>query len=434
MRTRLTASFLLLLTGAGWGFAQAPPPANLTPAPGPGPACCPSDAGASFCAAGGQDDCRKPHFWAGGEYLLWWVKDGPLPFPLVTTGDPASPNPGTLGLGGVPILTGRGVDYGTLSGVRVTAGAWLDPDGGLGVEGSGFWLPRRTKTFAAASDAHGNPVLTFRYLDPPDPDTGIAEEDAFQASLPPGNGAGVGPFAGGLAVISRIELWGAEANAVIGLADNERLSLQALVGFRYVDLYETLGLAWRSTAVDDAVVTFLGNPFPAPSTVTTFDSFKARNQFYGSQVGLRGEFSRGKFVVGATGKVALGENHESLSVQGSSTLFPNVGPPVTVGAGQFAAPSNIGRVTHDEFAVVPEVEVKVGYQATSWLRAYVGYDFLYWSRVVRPGNQVDLIVNDQFNPVNGAFGVPVAGNFPRREFNRSDFWAQGVTFGLEFRY
>jgi hypothetical protein len=391
-------------------------------------------------AAGWSEACGCPQpsrVWGSAEYLLWWVKDGPLPFPFVLTGPvngpPPNNNPGALNEGGFPIL-GKSVEFGALSGVRASVGGWLDAGGTLGIEGSGFLLPQQSKTFRAASDANGNPVLGFRYLDTPA--SGNGPEDIFQASIPPGNANGVGPFAGSLAVISHTRLWGADVNAVAGLANGGGLRLQALGGFRYVDLSEDLSLQLQSTALDGSTVFFQGNAFPAPSAVATTDLFRTRNQFYGGQLGVRGEFSLGNFIVSSTGKVALGSNHEAVEVQGTSTLFPNPGPTTTVPVGQFAGPSNIGRRTRDEFAVIPEVEVKVGYQVTNWLRATVGYNFLYVSRVVRPGSQVDLFVNDSVNPVNGAFGVaPIDRSaLPQPLFNRTDFWAQGITFGLELRY
>jgi hypothetical protein len=435
MRTRLTASFLLLLTAAGWGFAQAPP--TLTSATDPMPAWGPGDSHASFWAPGGHDDGHQPCAWASADYLLWWVKKGPLPTDLVLTGDPTTNNPGALNAGG-RVLPGSpsSVDYGALSGARVTAGGWLDSDGRLGIEGSGFLLPQQSRTFKAVSDQSGNPVLGFRYLDTPgNPATPLAE-DVFQASVPPGNMFGVGPFAGSVAVVSSLRLWGTEVNAVAGLVNSGNLRLQALAGFRYLDLEENLTLLLQSNAIDGGAVNFLGTSFPAPAGIVTNDNFRTRNQFYGGQLGLRGEFGLGKFVVSTTGKVALGSNHEVVEVLGSSTLLLPGVPPLSVPVGQFAGPSNIGRRTHDEFAVVPEVEVKLGYQVTSWLRATVGYDFLYLSRVVRPGSQVDLFVNDSVNPVNGVFGVPPLDTtkFPRPFLNQTDFWAQGITFGLELRY
>lgn len=89
---------------------------------------------------------------------------------------------------------------------------------------------------------------------------------------------------------------------------------------------------------------------------------------------------------------------------------------------------------------MPEVGFTLGYQVCSWCRATVGYNFLYWSNVIRPGGVIDRGVNatyQPFSPISPTFtqnGV-VAG-VPARPavFNGSDFWAQGLTLGLEFRW
>jgi hypothetical protein len=432
MRKGLIGSSLVLLAGTGWAFGQAPPPSNPVAGLEPVAAWAPADAPSAVWAGAGGGDGGKSCLWGGADYLLWWVKGDPLPPSLVLTGPNDNDNPGALNQNGRPILTGRDVDYGALSGVRATVGGWLDSDGQLGIEGSGFLLPQQSRTLKAASDANGSPVLGFRYLDTP---TAGGFEDIFQASIPTGNPL-AGPFTGSVAVISSLRLWGAEGNAVFGLVDDGNLRLQALAGFRYADLSESLSLQLRSTAIDVGTLSFLGNPETAPSSIATNDFFRARNQFYGGQVGLRGEYVLGKLVVGATGKVALGSNHESLEVMGTSTLFTPGSPNISVPVGQFAGPSNIGLRTRNEFAVMPEVEVKLGYQMTNWLRATVGYDFLYLSRVVRPGSQVDLVVNDSFNPVNGVFGAAPLDKSasPQPFFRQTDFWAQGLTFGLELRF
>jgi hypothetical protein len=371
--------------------------------------------------------------WGSTEYLLWWVKSGPLPYPLVTTGPGDTANPGTAGFGGVPTLTGPTVNFGAQSGARVTLGTWLVSDNSLGIEGTGIFLPKTTKSYRASSDANGNPVLTFRYLDPPDAN-GVTAEDAFQASVPPGNPFGVGPFAGRLAIVSSTRLWGTEASLIANLADGGNARLQLLGGFRYADLDENLSLQFQRGAIDGAVVVFQGNPFPAPSFVSSVDNFHVRNQFYGGQVGVRGEVQLGSLFVGATGKVALGSTHEMLSISGISSVTTGGGATTAVAGGQFAGPSNIGRYTGNEFTVIPEVEVKVGYQLTRALRCYLGYDFLYWSRVLRPGNQVDLIVDTRADQVDPNFVPGTRVTFPQPRFNRSDFWSQGLTFGLELNF
>jgi hypothetical protein len=435
MRTGLLAISIFLLIGSGGVFAQAPPtgnPAEFSAGPS---GWAPAGVGPSVWSEAYAGDGGGSCLWGGVEYLLWWIKKQPIPPSLVLSGDPTTNNPGALNAGGQGVLTGHSVGLGALSGARVFAGGWLDSESTLGIEASGFLLPQRTKAIRAASDATGNPVLGFRYFDTPSAATPLAE-DVFQASIPPGNPFGLGPFAGSLAVITQSRLWGAEANAVAGLVSSGCVRLQALGGFRYADLSETVSLNLQSTAVDGAAVTFLGVPFPAPSAIVTSDTFRTRNQFYGGQVGLRGEFALGNLLIGATGKIALGSTHEVIDVQGLSVLTTPGAAPVSVPVGQFAGPSNIGRRTRDEFAVLPEVEFKLAWQLTSWLRASVGYDFWYLSRVARPGKQVDLVVNDSVNPVNGVFGVPPIDQsaFPRPFFERSTFWAQGVTFGLEMRY
>jgi hypothetical protein len=435
MRKGLLASFLVLLAGAGAAFAEAPAGCGG----GHGTDCLPGwswgveEAHAHAPAwTSDAEDCSPPRVWVNGEYLLWWFKGGPIPNPLVLTGPNDNNNPGALNQRGRAVLTDGDIDYEPLSGARLTVGGWLDPDGRLGIEWSGFLLPKQVKSYRARSDANGSPVLGFRYLDTP---FNTGSEDIFQASIPTGN-ALAGPFSGSVAVLSNTRLWGTELNGVTCLANSGGLRLQALGGLRYVDLAEDLTLQLQSFAIGGTALSFEGNPVNNPSGVASTDFFRTRNQFYAGQVGFRGESNLGKFVVGVTGKFALGDMHEVVDVRGVSAMIPNPGPITTVPVGQFAGPSNIGRRTRDQFAVAPEVEVKAGYQLTSCLRATIGYDILYLSRVVRPGSQVDLVVNDSVNPLNAAFGVsPIDhSSFPRPFFQRTDFWAQGLTFGLELDF
>src|SRR5262249_42963212 len=123
------------------------------------------------------------------------------------------------------------------------------------------------------------------------------------------------------------------------------------------------------------------------------ETFGTHNNFYGGQLGLDWEYRRGRWTFDVLGKVALGDSHEVVIINGATaTTVP--GEPTTVQPfGFFALPTNIGRFTRDEFAVVPEVGVKLGYQITPHIKFTVGYTFLYWSDVVRPGDQFDRVLN-----------------------------------------
>ncbi|HKI30681.1 MAG TPA: hypothetical protein VKA46_02230 [Gemmataceae bacterium] len=95
MRNLLACLTALIAAGAGLA-QQGPPPKSDPVSPnlfGDGAAhCCSPDVGGRF--------------WGGADSLLWWVKDGPLPLPLVTTGNPSDPHPGALGQPGTHVLFG----------------------------------------------------------------------------------------------------------------------------------------------------------------------------------------------------------------------------------------------------------------------------------------------------------------------------------------
>jgi hypothetical protein len=63
----------------------------------------------------------------------------------------------------------------------------------------------------------------------------------------------------------------------------------------------------------------------------------------------------------------------------------------------------------------------------------VGYNFLYLSEAVRAGDQVDEVVDPAQVPL---FGRPTAAvvERPIPVLERSDFWVQGLVFGVEYRY
>jgi hypothetical protein len=125
--------------------------------------------------------------------------------------------------------------------------------------------------------------------------------------------------------------------------------------------------------------------------------------------------------------------HESVNIQGTSTLVQPGMPNITVPGGQFAAPSNIGRSTRDRFDAMPELEISIGYQISPNFQVFIGYNLLYLNKVARPGNQVDLVVDAGGNQIDPGFTGAMT-SFPRPFFSDSNFWAQGLDFGLEVSY
>ena len=360
-------------------------------------------------------------FWARGDYLLWWVKNAPMPVPIVTTGDPnvgfnggvnTVNTAGAIGQPGTRTLFGdSNVGLGAFSGMRFSLGGWLTDEQIVGIEGSGFVLQHRTSQFAASSDGVNGPSLYY-----PINSTIAGAPRGIPIADP------LRQFSGAVFATSTLQLWGAELNGCISLTRRPGFEVIALAGFRYADLRESFQIR---DSVTDLVF---------QNVQSLNDRFDTRNQFYGGQIGLRSSWQRDRLSMDLTGKVALGSTHQVVNIAGNIAESPLL-PPTSAG-GLFTQSSNIGRTTANQFTVIPNVELKLGYRLTQRLTASVGYDFMYWNQVVRPGNQIDRNVNLTQNGVldpNGV-GALVGPAQPTSQFNRTDFWAQGVSVGLEFRY
>jgi hypothetical protein len=162
------------------------------------------------------------------------------------------------------------------------------------------------------------------------------------------------------------------------------------------------------------------------------DDFSTHNQFYGGQVGIRGEMWAGRFYAVANAKVALGDCQQGVDISGATRITSPAGVVTTQPGGLLALPSNSGHFFGDHFAVIPEGSLILGYDVSSRLSLTVGYTFLYCSNVARPGDQIDRSVNPLALPTVGGSGA--ASGRPAFGLQETDFWAQGLTFGLELRF
>jgi hypothetical protein len=414
---------MALVAVASTCYAQAelrPPMATLRTSETQAPPTTPIDVGPPpFESLASPSTASTPAWWIDADYLLWWFRRSPLPTPLVTTGNPNDALPGALGQPGTRALFGgSGLDYGAFSGGRLNLGGWLDSEQTFGVEASGFLFEQRALHFAAASNSTGNPPLYIPIInqDPTSPSFGRQSSYTIADPLFPG----LGGTLGNVSVSSESRLWGAELNGLLNIVRRGSWTFDGLLGFRYVDLAENLKISgFTDNRFDDIQQTF-------------HDSFRTRNEFYGGQIGGRFSYCADRFSVDVIGKVALGSTHQDVNIQGSS-FWAGSGFALPAGVfpgGVFTQPSNIGSRSADTFSVVPQLGVKLGVNLTQHLTATIGYDLLYWTHVVRPGDQIDHNLNATQLP-----GVGVQGPLlPAPLFNHTDFLAQGISFGLAFRY
>jgi cobyric acid synthase len=151
------------------------------------------------------------------------------------------------------------------------------------------------------------------------------------------------------------------------------------------------------------------------------------------QSGLASDFRRGGWFASLVGKLALGGMDQRLNIQGYTVQAVPGSPLVVAPGGVLAQRTNIGQFSHGEFVVIPEFTLNAGYELNAHVRAFVGYNFLLVSSVVRPGDQVDAVDGRQIRNLN-RFDPTAVARRPAVFFKGTDLWAQGLNFGLEIRY
>lgn len=377
-----------------------------------------------FWNAGEMGPAKDYRVWGRAEYLLFWGKSAMAP-PLVTTGPAQFPvgflnDPNTVVLYG-----GSGLDNPAFSGANFMIGFWLkDPscnDHPCAFEMNGFFLGENTQgpTFSSTL----TPVLARPFFNV---NQGIpfSEVAAF-----PGISQGIigVPFSTGV--------WGLAPNVIHPLwstccdtgCSPRSSSTDLITGFRFLSLNDDLQIIeGGQISNSDQFPDLAGRRFLVQ------DRFGTGNQFYGGQIGLRHEQRRGRWFANLRGLLGLGATHQTISIDGRQVLIDRQNNVSTFQGGLLALPSNMGRYTRDNFAFVPEIGLNFGMYLTPRLRAYLGYTFIYWSNVARAGDQVDLALDVNQIPNFNIGPVPPAPQArPRVPFDQTDYWLQGINFGME---
>lgn len=348
--------------------------------------------------------------------FLMWYPGSRYPA-LLTTGqpnvDPASMAiPGALGDPSTQVLVGgKAMGDGSVGGVRFTLAYAFGEVGSIDV--GGFLTQSRTLTFVRASDPNGSPILARPFLD-----ANFDQETVDQYRSYPDY------FVGTTRDTFASRLYGAEGNVrwdVVPTSPANRVGFNVLVGVRYFQLNESYSSF--DTSVDLPVGTGFSSQFS--------DTFETNNSFFGGQIGatLKVRFTR--VSIDVTGKLIGGNNSQSVDISGFSTLTdPNGISATDHNLGLYAQPSNIGRYTRDALSIGGELGLKFGYQFTDYFRLNVGYTLFTMGNVVRPGEQIDRVVNIQPMFGNGVIGVARPA-FLGRE---SVFTTQMLNLGCEFLF
>ncbi len=400
------------------GAAESPAPQILPP-----PRTASSDVLDGRIASGARSGTPL-RFWVNAEYLLWWTKAGSTP-PLVTTGPatPVVPPPGSLAAPGTVILFGGDErNHTPFSGGRFTLGFWFDACQTCGFEGNFFFLGQRAHDFDA--NTTGSPVLARPFFD-----TSTGKLNSELTGFP-------GLATGSVHVHSTTSLLGGEGNLLHNLCRScesgcdsccspaLRYRFDLLAGLRYMELREGLGIA-EDTRVAPGAAVFAG------SDISAFDQFDTQNRFYGGQLGIKSELRWKRLFVNGNMKVALGDTHQAVEINGATRITTPGGVVTNLPGNLLALPSNIGHYSRDQFSVVPEVGLNVGYQLTRHVSLSAGYTCIYWSNVQprrcgQPCGELHTRAGEHFSPTG-----PLD---PMFHFHNSGFWAQGLNIGVQLRF
>jgi hypothetical protein len=386
--------------------------------------------------------------WFFGDDSHSLIVKGPNPTvsPVIITGGKLASSPGFIGpkkfgefvnpfelKNATGTEFGHSLDTGAHQGQEAQLGYWLDPEETRGIEGSFFYTESASSDFTSPRGG----VTAIPYLN-----LSNGQMEAYTVSQPfttytsntyinttPAvfvhlhqdtvSTTTTGNASAGIAD----RMWGTDLKFRQELPTSGNLTEASLsLGAAYFNFYETMGIGSEvssyttDSTVYDKSLGLPGHPNYTniyQSSAAEADTFNAHNQFYGLQAGARLKYQWGKLWISGEGDLGLGIMNENLDVNGhtrstaTSTVSPTktiklAGIPLVVANGKpavttttsdssnyglFSQPENAGSRSQDEFAVMPSVSVKVGYDFTPSLTIFAGYYFFYVNSVLRPGDQ-----------------------------------------------
>ena len=357
------------------------------------------------------DPCYQvPLLWGRADYLLWWTKSTATPA-LATTSVAGTPQDRAAVLGdpNTAILFGStGVNDEARSGGRITLGRWLDTELCHGLDVTFLWLAEESESYLGSGEDEsifGRPFFNAQ----------TGEQDARLINYPE-------LVDGQLNVFTATEFHSWEAVLRRSVVQWTHVQTDYFIGYRYARLDDLVQVAESSVSLSGPT---LG------ATLDLGDDFQTKNDFHGGQLGIRVLRQTSPcWSIELTGQVALGSTTSTTVVNGQTEVTAADGSRRITEAGLLVQGTNAGTYEEDTFSTLSEGSLTLRRRFACGLAARFGYTFLYWSDVMRAGEQIDLAVNPTQIPPGTLEGDPR----PSRPDDTTGFWAQGLHFGLDYRY
>jgi hypothetical protein len=434
-----------------------------------------------------------PRFFLGGEYLAWKLNNttvnpivfnvpegllqtAPTTISFDQNGDPQSivsvSNNSSLLLQSQAQLSQNSiVDYGMQSGMRFSAGYYLEQDSGLSVNGNFILVPKNSYYLSSVTGLNDFPVLL---------ETGFNNSLNFTI---PSNIAGQAPTMvtqNYAIVLSRQVDSSIFANASTYIAGGELnvrgrdfligdMNFSGLLGFRYFQFKEAFDVSSQYTIFRPNGVTDVQNinvngdivsapialNFPTPININSAsnDQIKVYNHFIGPQIGINADYHYNRWSVMTGFNLGIGVMHQVAKISSNTTQTVKTETSTQNAAGQITSTTNtsttnsaggllfspvdVGQYSRNQFGLLPEINAKLGFKATERIKLTVGYDFLLLANVLRAPNQTQLIpysnnlnytANNQTQSANQTLQIPAF------QYSTSNLIINGVTAGMQLDF
>jgi hypothetical protein len=367
-----------------------------------GGACCGDACGGCDACGGEAAWCNQTMVWARFDVLLWWQQG--RDYPVLVTSDPVIESSTTAGiLPSAQTLFGGQRDGNDLSaGGRFDIGWWCDPNHCDGYGWRFFGLGRDTSEFSI--DSNDNPILAIPFID-----NTTDTNDALLVAFP-------GLRTGSIRIQGRSGVVGNDLYGRHLLCRDPNSRLDFITGWHYNRIADTVEIQSSST------VTETGGTIPVGTVSNISDKFQARSEFNGGILGLMWTQECGCWDLQWLARMSIGNMHKTMRITGSSTITVPGQTPETTANGLFAANSNAGQYSDDEFTAVTEAGLTWNWRFAPCTQLSVGYTFIYWNDVVAAADGIDQRIGSGDE------------DRPRFEFRHSDFWVQGINLGLTHEF
>lgn len=383
---------------------------------------------------------HRPNNWIQMDALVWWTSA--VDVPALSTVSPAGTPPSLAGIVGPnsETLYGNEIHGDEQGGFRIRAGHGFGRADGRGWTAEFLTLLSRGTDFQVSSN--GDPILARPFINV-GAGTGFGGTPDAELTTFPGASRGL------LSIQSETRLYGFglhywgelyDAGDNCDACHNSHSRCDDLhcesdcyacvdqcatahsptifgikVGPRFYHLDDDLQF-------DERFATNAGNQF------ALHDFFGTENSFLGAEVGLQSRLQKGRLSLNVGVQLAVGATRQELEIRGQNMAIVN-GNLIQGNTGFYTQNSNSGSSDRTRFSVIPAFDLQLGWKLKSGWQANIGYQLMYWTNVLRAGEQVDPHLDPAF------FGQPIQNpNQPTRLYHESDYVAHGLSFGIERRF